>query len=215
MQRDHSGRQRSYDDELSKSGTSHNNKTTNHTNSKFIKIAKNNYLQDKNLRYSLLEKKYSNRKYSEDREDEEYIYLYKESSNNYNNNWIPSASRNQTPETAKLEIFNLYNQVNLLKNENYFLNQKVFELNHEVVRLQKLNLQFTNYINQNEIVMKSQAKNYTTSFNLEPISDTASIKTGSKLALPSSKTSNSMDKHDMFNMEEFINETLTEFENYK
>lgn len=210
-------------DERSRSRNNNNNVAdSKDKNSKFVKIAKKNYLQDQNLNYSLLEKKYLNRNYSEEKEDEEYIYLYKES-NNFNNqsnynNWGPSPNRNETPETAKLEIYNLYNQVNLLKNENYFLNQKVYELNHEVIRLQKLNLQFTNYINQNEMFMKSQAeeaqRNYTTSFNVSPASDAGHDKT--KHSLVSKKSdNNNMDKEDLFNMEKFIDETLTEFDSYK
>lgn len=229
MQNDVSGnKQGNYVDERSKSRSNNNKHLADpqDKNSKFVKIAKKNYLKDQNLNYSLLEKKYLNRNHSEEKEDEEYIYLYKES-NNFNNssnynNWGPSPNRNETPETAKLEIYNLYNQVNLLKNENYFLNQKVYVLNHEVVRLQKLNLQFTNYINQNEMFMKNQAdeaqRNYTTSFNVSPASDAGHAKTKHSLVSKrsdSNKTNSGMDKEDLFNMEKFIDETLTEFDNYK
>lgn len=153
--------------------------------SKFVKIARKNYEQDRNLNYSLLQSKYVNRSYSEN-EEEEYIYLYKENST--------PPRRNETPDTARIEIFNLNNQCNILKSENFFLNQKVYDLSMEIVRLQRLSMQFSQFregLSTKQTETSSQELTY----------DVAQAKT---------RIMSSVD--DDFNMLEFIDGTMTEFD---
>lgn len=161
---------------------------------KFVKIARKNYEKDQNLNYSHLQNKYINRNYSEN-EEEEYIYLYKE-------NHTPP-KRNETPDTVRIEIFNLNNQCNILKNENYFLNQKVYELNMEVMRLQQLNMKLSNFRGGFDDIYSKQNESFNT-FNYESTYDLTQVK---NRLMPREK--------EMFNVDKFIEHTIGEFENFK
>jgi len=178
-------------EQLSAINRSNKNTNTNDlkNTSKFIKIAKKNYEQDRNLNFSLLHSKYANRSYSEN-EEEEYIYLYKE-------NGTPP-KRNETPETARIEIFNLNNQCNILKSENFFLNQKVYDLSMEIVRLQKLNMQFSSLFPQGKDYLNQKQADEI--FSYEPTYDVSRVK---NKIMPSADGN--------FNMSEFIDYTITEF----
>ena len=181
------------------------NKNVLQNTSKFIKIARKNYEEDQNQNFSFMQKKYYDRSF-EDNEEEEYIYLYKDTrnnrqksgtvnnnnnGNNHNNN---NRNGNESPDTSKIEIFNLNNQVNVLKQENYFLNQRVYELSMEIQRLQRLNMQFHTFPRLEDLYSKQGD-------SVNTFDSTYDVTRANRLILPEIK---------QYNVQNFIDNTMKE-----
>lgn len=178
------------------------NKKVLQNTSKFIKIARKNYEEDQNLNFSFMQKKYYDQSF-EDNEEEEYIYLYKDTRNhskkpsliNNNNNRDDTIKNGyESPDTSKIEVFNLNNQINLLKHENYFLNKKVYDLNMEIQRLQKLNMQFHNFPRIEDLYSKQGD-------SINTFNSTYDVTRANRLVLPEIK---------QYNVQNFIDNTMKE-----
>ena len=178
----------------------------NKRNSKFIKIPRKDYEQDRlNLTNSHLEKKYFssfvNHNYPNQIDDDEegedqYIYLYKE---NLAEDELSKSKKMIVERANSANTNDLHNQLNALRRENFLLTQRINQLNVEVIRLQKLNLQYAMFPSFDNV--HSHQYEYQKIINSNKTS-------GQVVRLPPIIQHN-------FNIDEYVDNVIKEISNYK